>query len=208
MRPQRADALRSVAVWAAVLLIVVVPLVLAARSPLLAWRDPVYIAGGFAGIVAMALLLVQPLLATGVLPGLHKIRGRWVHRWTGAALVLCIVVHVAGLWLTSPPDVIDALTFASPTPFALWGVVAMWVLFASAALAVLRRTLRLSWRRWSVLHRSLGLVVVAGSAVHALLIEGAMEPVSKAVLCIVALAGALAVWRGLPGGSRGPQRGK
>lgn len=208
MRPQRADALRSVAVWAAVFLIVAVPVVLAARSPLLAWRDPVYIAGGFAGIVAMALLLVQPLLAAGVLPGLQKLRGRRVHRWTGAALVLCIVVHVAGLWLTSPPDVIDALTFASPTPFAPWGVVAMWVLFASAALAVLRRPLRLPWRRWSVLHRSLGLVVVAGSAVHALLIEGAMEPVSKAVLCIVALAGALAVWRGLPGGSRGSQPGK
>lgn len=200
--------MRSVAVWGAVLAIVAVPLVLAARSPFLAWRDPVYIAGGFAGIVAMALLLAQPLLAAGVLPGLHKLRGRRVHRWTGAALVLCIVAHVAGLWLTSPPDVIDALTFTSPTPFAPWGVAAMWALFAAAALVLLRRPLRLPWRRWSVLHRSLGLVAVAGSAVHALLIEGAMEPVSKAVLCLVALGAALAAWRGLPDGSCAPQRGK
>ena len=56
--------------WAALATAVAVPIAAAAASPLLAWRDPVYIAAGFAGVVAMALLLVQPLLAGGYLPGL------------------------------------------------------------------------------------------------------------------------------------------
>jgi hypothetical protein len=38
-------------------------------SPLLAWRSIVHGASGFAGIVAMALMPVQPLLAAGYLPG-------------------------------------------------------------------------------------------------------------------------------------------
>ena len=31
-------------------------------SPLLAWREPVYIVAGLAGVLAFALLLMQPLL--------------------------------------------------------------------------------------------------------------------------------------------------
>ena len=98
----------------------------------------------------MALLLLQPLLAGGYLPGLPMRRGRRVHFWVGVALVAAVVVHVLGLWLTSPPDMVDALLFRSPTPFSAWGVVAMWAVFASALLATLRRRLRLRplvWRR-------------------------------------------------------------
>jgi hypothetical protein len=40
-----------------------VPLTFAATSEYLACRDPIYIAAGFAGVVALCLALVQPLLA-------------------------------------------------------------------------------------------------------------------------------------------------
>lgn len=176
-------------VWAALVIAVAVPVAAAAMSPLLAWRDPVYIAAGFAGVVAMALLLFQPLLAAGLLPGLSGPRGRRVHRWIGSALVLAVIVHVVGLWVTSPPDVIDALLFASPTPFSAWGVIAMWALFASALLAGLRRRLRP--RHWRRAHTLLAAVIVVGSVVHAMLIEGTMETFSKAALCALVLAATL-----------------
>ena len=64
-----ADA-RAAWIWAVVAIAVVMPMAIAAASPLLAWRDPVYIAAGFAGILAMVLLLFQPLLAAGYLTGL------------------------------------------------------------------------------------------------------------------------------------------
>ena len=80
-------------------------------SPQLGWRGPDYVIAGFAGIVALGLALVQPLLIGGYLPGLQAYRGRRAHHWIGGALVVAIVIHVAGLWITSPPDMIDALTF-------------------------------------------------------------------------------------------------
>lgn len=133
----------------------------------------------------MALLLVQPLLAGGHLPGLPPMRGRRVHRWVGGTLVLAVVIHVGALWVTSPPDVIDALLFASPTRFSLWGVIAMWAIFASALLAILRKRLRP--RSWRLAHTSLALVIVVGSIVHALLIQGTMGTASKVCLCTLIL---------------------
>jgi len=175
-------------VWPVLVIAVGVPIAAAAASPLLAWRDPVYIAAGFAGVVAMALLVFQPLLAAGRLPGLFAQRGRLLHRWVGAALVLAVVIHVGALWVTSPPDVIDALLFASPTLFSAWGVIAMWAVFASALLAGLRRRLRLRPRWWRLAHTILAAVIVVGSVVHAMLIEGTMETVSKTALCALVLA--------------------
>lgn len=185
--------LRATLVWAVVAAVVVVPVAAAALSPLLAWRQPVYIAAGFAGVVGMVLLLLQPLLVAGDLPGVRAIRGRRVHRWTGTALVLSVVLHVAGLWITSPPDVVDALLFRSPTPFSAWGVVAMWALFATAVLALSRRRLRLRWRVWRIAHTALAVVIVVGSVVHALLIQGTMETFSKAMLCAVVAAATIRV---------------
>lgn len=179
---------RALLIWAAFAAAVAVPLVVAGTSPLLQWRSPVYIAAGFAGVAAMALVFAQPLLARGYLPGLAARRGRRVRRWTGAALVAAILIHVGGLWLTSPPDVVDALLFRSPTPFSAWGVVAMGALFGAAALAVARRRWRIPTRVWLPGHLSLAAVAVTGSVVHALLIEGTMGTVSKAVLCALALA--------------------
>ena len=179
---------RRALVWAALTAAIVVPIAAAAMSPLLAWRQPVYIAAGFAGVIAMALLLVQPLLAAGYLPGLPSRRGRRVHLWTGSILIVAVVAHVAGLWVTSPPDVVDALIFASPTPFSAWGVIAMWAVFGAALLAAFRARFRQRLRTWRRGHTALVTITVIGSVVHAMLIEGTMETVSKTVLCALALA--------------------
>jgi len=178
-------------IWAALAAAVGVPIVAAAMSPLLAWRGPVYILAGFAGIVALGLVLVQPLLIGGYLPPLSAYRGRRAHHWIGGALLVAVVIHVVGLWFTSPPDMIDALTFSSPTPFSPLGVIAMWAIFAVALLAALRRRLGLRLRTWRVAHIPLAIVIVIGSVVHCLLIEGTMETVSKAALCALVLAAAL-----------------
>jgi predicted ferric reductase len=182
---------RAALVWIALATAICVPIALAATSPQLAWRGPVYILAGFSGIVALGLMLVQPLLIAGYLPGLSAYRGRRVHHWIGGALVVAIVIHVAGLWITSPPDMIDALLYASPTPFSPWGVTAMWAIFAAALLAIFRRRLRL--RAWRIAHMLLAIVIVAGSVVHGILIEGTMETVSKAALCVLVLAAAIKV---------------
>jgi len=180
--------IRAALIWAAVAGSIVVSLAVAATSPLLAWRSPIYVVAAFAGVLALALVLLQPLLAAGYLPGLPDPRSRQAHRWVGAALVAAIIIHVAGLWLTSPPDVIDALLFDSPTPFSAWGVVAMWAAFAAALLAALRRPLRIKPRLWRLGHTVLVLVVVLGGVVHALLIDGTMGSVSKLVLCALVVA--------------------
>ncbi|WP_284177209.1 ferric reductase-like transmembrane domain-containing protein [Rhabdaerophilum sp. SD176] len=184
-------SLRAGLIWAALALVIAVPVALATTSPFIAWRPAVYTAAGFAGIAAMALLLIQPLLAAGLLPGLPARPGRKVHRWLGLILVGLILAHVGGLFLTSAPDVIDALLFDSPTPFSPWGVVAMWAIFATALLAALRERLRLGPVFWRLGHTALALVIVVGSVVHALLIEGTMEPWSKAALCVFALLATL-----------------
>jgi MFS family permease len=184
---------RAALIWAALAAAVLVPIALAGTSELLAYRGAVYIIAGFAGIVALGLVLVQPLLIGGYLPGLAGYRGRRVHYWIGGALVVAVVVHVGGLWITSPPDMIDALLFTSPTPFSPFGVIAMWAIFAVALLAALRRRLGLAPRTWRLAHMVLAVVIVAGSVVHGLLIEGTMETMSKAALCALVLLAAVKV---------------
>jgi len=193
-------------IWAALVAAIGVPIALAATSDLLAYRGPVYIIAGFVGIMALGLVLVQPLLIGGYLPGLMGYRGRRTHHWIGGALVIAVVVHVAGLWATSPPDMIDALTFTSPTPFSPFGVIAMWAIFAVALLAIFRR--RLGLRTWRIAHMSLAVVVVVGSVVHAMLVEGTMETVSKAALCALVLAAAIKVMADLVRRMRATSRGE
>jgi MFS family permease len=107
---------KATLIWAALVASIGMPIAFAATSDLLEWRGPVYILAGFAGIIALGLLLVQPLLIGGYLPGLSAYRGRRAHHWIGGVLVVAVVLHVGGLWITSPPDMIDALLFTSPTP--------------------------------------------------------------------------------------------
>ena len=166
-------------------------------SPLLAWREPVYIAAGLAGIVGMVLMLLQPLLAGGYLPGLSTYKGRRVHRWIGAVLVLAVVGHVIGLWITSPPDVIDALLFASPTPFSDWGVIGMWAVFGAALLAATRHRFRQRLRWWRIGHTTLVTIAVTCSITHAMLIEGTMEVLTKTILCAAVFAATVKTVAGL-----------
>ena len=174
-----------VLIYFALAFLAVIPIGIAAMSPLLAWREPIYIVAGFAGVIAITLMLLQPVLAAGYLPGLSIRRGRDLHRWVGCALFLSLVIHVAGLWLTSPPDVVDALLFNSPTPFSNWGVIAMWAVFASACLALFRRRFRSRLGLWRLSHKSLAGVIVIGSVVHAMKVDGTMEIISKSLLCVL-----------------------
>jgi hypothetical protein len=184
---------RGVLIWAALAAAICVPIALAAASPLLEYRGPIYIAAAIAGMIALGLVLVQPLLIAGYLPGLSAYGARRVHHWIGGALVVAIVIHVGGLWITSPPDMIDALLLESPTPFSLWGVIAMWTIFAVALLAALRRKLGIGPRAWRVVHLLLAVVIVAGGVAHAMLVEGTMETISKAALCALVVAATIKV---------------
>lgn len=192
-RTEGVRRVRAILTWTALAAVVGIPIAAAGVSPLLEWRGPVYILAGFAGIIALGLVLVQPLLIGGYLPGLSASRRRRAHYRIGGALVVAVLVHVAGLWITSPPDMADALLFSSPTPFSPWGVIAMSAIFTVAVLAALRRRLGLAPRAWRIAHMVLALVIVAGSVVHALLIEGTMETMSKAALCALVVAAALKV---------------
>lgn len=184
---------RAILIWSVLVGAVAGPIVAAASSSLLAWRDPIYVSAGFAGVGALAVLLIQPLLIGGYLPGLSAYHRRRVHRWIGGLLVVAVVIHVSGLWFTSPPDVVDALLFASPTPFSAWGVIAMWAIFSAALWAAARRRLRLSPRLWRIGHTFLAIVIVVGSVVHCILVEGTMETLSKAVLCALVVAATMKV---------------
>lgn len=202
--------LRAPLAWLALVVTISVPLGVAAGSDYLAYRGPVYIVAGFAGIVALACLLVQPLLVAGVMPGVPRRIGRRWHRWSGALLMAAVAVHVGGLWITSPPDMIDALTFGAPTAFSAFGVVAMWALVVAALLAVARRSPGLRPQVWRLAHGSAVAVAVAASVPHALLIEGTMGTLSKAALCVAVVAALVWVlarlkpWTGVTRSRSGP----
>ena len=197
--------MRAVLIWSGVVLLVAVPLGLAAASPLLAWRQPVYIAAGLAGVAGLAVMLVQPLLVAGALPGLNGLRGRRGHRWAGLALVALVAAHVIGLWITSPPDLVDALLFRSPAPFAPFGVLAMVAILAAALLAAFRR--RVGLRVFRLAHTALAVVIGLTTAGHAVLIEGTMEQVSKVALCLAVLAATLWAIRERRAWARGAGKG-
>lgn len=184
---------RKLSIWAAVCAALLVPVAAAGFSPLLQWRQPIYIVAGFAGIVGFALMLLQPLLAGGYLPGVPALKGRRMHRWVGARIVALVLLHVGGLWLTSPPDVVDALLLRSPTPFSVWGVLVMWLIFATAALAVMRKRLGVRPMTWRRAHTALAVLIVAGTGLHAVLIQGTMETVSKYALFALALGATVKV---------------
>jgi hypothetical protein len=178
----------AVLAWSSVAAVMVVPVAIAAFSPYLASRNLPYIVGGFAGITALSLLFLQPLLPAGYFAGSEGPAGRRWHRWLGATIVVAVALHVSGLYLASPPDTIDALLLVSPTPFSVYGVTAMWGIVATAFLVLLRRRLGLRQPVWRLIHNGLAAIVVMATVIHALQIEGAMEPVSKWTLCMAVVA--------------------
>ena len=72
-------------------------------------------------------------------------------------------------------------------------MIAMWAIFAVAIIAALRRRLGLRARTWRIVHVPLAIVIVVGGVVHAMLIEGTMETVSKAALCALVLGATIKV---------------
>lgn len=172
-------------IWFVFIVAAVVPVVAASLSPLLEWRTPIYIGAGFAGILGLCVMLFQPMLAAGLLPGLSIKLSRQAHSRLGIALFALVILHIAGLWITSPPDVVDALLFASPTSFSVWGVIAMWCVIASVLLAIFRAKCRRHLGLWKISHKIIAAVAVIGTVVHALKIEGAMETTTKTALCVL-----------------------
>jgi predicted ferric reductase len=178
----------SALTWGSVAAVMIVPVAVAAFSPYLVSRNMPYIVGGFAGIVGLSLLFLQPLLPAGYLTGLEGVAGRRWHRWLGVAIVVAVALHVGGLYLASPEDTIDALLLVSPTPFSVYGVTAMWGVAVTAILVLLRRRLGLGHSVWRLIHNGLAAIVVVATVIHALQIEGAMEPISKWMLCMAVVA--------------------
>jgi len=185
MAPKRRTTV--VLIWVGLAFAILTPVLMATTSPYLASRNIPYIVGGFAGIICLSLFVIQPLLAAGYLPGLTLANERNWHRWIGTAIVLFVAMHVGGLYLTSPPDTLDALLLVAPTPFSVYGVLGMWGVAVTAVLVALRRRLGLSYSTWFIIHNVLALTVVLATIIHALQIEGAMEIVSKWMLCLTAL---------------------
>lgn len=185
-----ADGRGRITAWVVLTAIAVVPVVAAAASPLQRSRELLWITGGMAGVVALSLLFVQPLLMAAAPPLLPARDGvRW-HRWGGMAIVAAVALHIGALYAYSPDDMTDALLLVAPTPFSLYGVISLWCLVLTAVLAATRRVLRLGHRLWRILHSVLAVAVVGAGAIHAIQIEGAMEEYSKLAICIAALAAA------------------
>jgi hypothetical protein len=63
-------------------------------------------------------------------------------------------------------------------------------------------------RTWRIAHMVLAAVIVVGSVVHGMLIEGAMETVSKAALCVLVLGAAIKVMADLVRRMRATSRGE
>src|ERR671910_1338186 len=98
----------SALAWGSAAAVMIVPVAVAALSPSLASRNIPYIVGGFAGIVGLSLLFLQPLLPAGYLAGSEGPAGRRWHRWLGLAIVVAVALHVGGPYLGRPPRTIQA----------------------------------------------------------------------------------------------------
>jgi predicted ferric reductase len=157
----------------------IAPVVIAAFSPYLESRSVPYIVGGFAGIVGLSLLFLQPLLPAGYLAGSKGPAGRRWHRWVGVAIVLAVALHVGGLYVTSPTTRLTPSCSSRRPPSRSTGVLAMWGVVATAILVLFRRRLGLRYSVWRLIHNGLAAIVVVATVIHSLQIEGAMEPGSK-----------------------------
>jgi hypothetical protein len=174
-------------IWVGLAAVIIVPIAIAASSPYLASRSAAYIVAGLAGTVCLSLFLVQPMLAADYLPGLRPTHGRKWHRRVGTAIVFCVVLHVGGLFLTSPPDTIDALLLIAPTSFSVFGVIAMWGVFLAAAQIFWLRKIGQRYPVWQILHNVTVLITVISTVIHAIQIQGTMGATSKTVLCVAVL---------------------
>ncbi|MCY4334028.1 MAG: ferric reductase-like transmembrane domain-containing protein [Litoreibacter sp.] len=124
-------------IWGAIAFLALVPFVAVGFSPQLAWRDAIYIASGFAGVAGLSALLVQPLLAGRYKAlGLKPMKANQLHRFVGLFLLLAVLAHVIGLYVTSPLDVIDVFLLRAPTIFSFWGLLAFYALLVCSAVSL------------------------------------------------------------------------
>ena len=191
--PSPKRRIAALVLWAGLVVAMVAPVLIAAGSPYLAYRNLPYIVGGFAGIVCLSLFVIQPLLAAGYLPGVPSPGSADGTAGSARRSSLCVLLHVGGLYLTSP---------RTRSMRCCWSrrrrsrSTACWRCGASSATAVLvalRRRSGLRYATWFFIHNALALVVVVATVIHALQIEGAMETLSKWLVCLAALATTLVV---------------
>lgn len=64
----------------------------------------------------------------------------------------------------------------------------MWAVFLMGLMAAFRKRLRMPLRLWQRTHLVLAIVTVIGSVVHAYLIEGTMETLTKIIISLSVLA--------------------
>lgn len=191
-------SMRQKLVWGIVAFVALVPLVAVGFSAQLAWRDPIYIGSGFAGVAALSLMLIQVLLAGRFkFLGISPSAASRFHLILGQVLVLAVFAHVAGLYLTSPLDVVDVFLLRAPTVYSFWGLLALYALFATFLVAMFRRSVRLRPKTWRKIHGTLAAITAIGTVAHTVLIQGTMEPVSKGILCFAVLAVTAIVVSGL-----------
>lgn len=188
--------MKALFIWAVLAACMAVPVGIAATDKLLLSRDVFWIIGGLAGSSALALLLIQPLLAAGYLPFTSLLMARRWHRWVGGLIVMAVGLHVGSLYLSSPEDTMDALLLVAPTSFSVYGVIGLASVALTAILVAFRLRSGLRYAAWRILHNALGLAVVVSTIAHAMLIDGAMGPISKAVLCaLVSIATSIVLFR-------------
>lgn len=183
-------------VLAALLLI---PVAVALASPHLADAPPLRLVATSTGVLALGLLVFEV-----VLPG----RPRWIVRAVGAglmrlhraialAVVGLVVLHVGALFVYSPEDTLFALTPAAPTHSRL-GVIALFCLGLTAALALVWRRLGLGRPQWRALHLALAVAILGTAFAHAVMVQGALDgPVGSLLLYSgMAIAGASILYVG------------
>ena len=93
-----------------------------------------------------------------------------VHRWLGRVVLGLVLAHVAAVLIADPSRIryLDLLHASPGMRSATLATIALVMLAVSVRL---RRRLRLPYRFWRILHVVLAAAVIAGSAVHVLLLN-------------------------------------
>lgn len=173
--------------------LVILPLVVALVSPLQTGREAIWVIGALAGVLALSLLVIQVLLPTPWLRGIIIGDDSRVHRLLGIAIAVIVIVHVGGLYVTSPDDIADALVLQAPT-YSRLGVLSAWCLALSLGLALARRKLALTYSDWQIVHAFLAVVVVTTAVAHTVMIRGTLDGPVEVLLCgaaVIAVSAAI-----------------
>jgi predicted ferric reductase len=175
---------------------VILPVLLAALHPLQAGREPLWVWGTLAGVLALSLIVIQVLLPTGWLNlALGEQNWRW-HRILGISVTGLVFAHILGLYLYSPDDIGDALVLAAPT-YSRLGMLSLGCLVLTVALALMRHRLPLTLSDWQIFHSVLAMAVVGTAVAHVLLLQGTLDGFAEGLLCgsaVVAVLMAVGYW--------------